>query len=300
MKPKSLILLGVSGLFGLVAAALFTSALGQPGAAVPMKDVVIAVEDIEINALLTDQNCKIEQWPANIVPEGIVESFEQIAEKRVNVRLTRGTPLFQRDLLNKYGNSMIHVPENKKLVGLKVPSEDHIAGLLQPGHTVDVIGIFQHEGRSYSNTFLRGIKVFSVSNKVALENEAGSKSNENDTTVGLIVSERQSEMLTLVKQVATVKLAIRGVDDKEGFESAAHEKEGTLTLQDLMGLPPKSNLVERNPVKLVETKKDEGHRMQFFRGDFYYEYIIEEGKMPRLVTAPASEDEPDDLLVEKP
>lgn len=219
MKPKSMILLGVSGLFGLVAAALFTSALGQPSGAGPTKAVLIVAEDIEIGTPLTEKNCRLEQWPQNIVPEGIVGSFEQVADKRLNTRLSKNTPIFTRDLLDKHDRVLVTVPAGKKIVGLKLPAEDHIAGLLQPGHTVDVIGIFKQDDTSYSKTILRGIKVYSVSNKTALESGEASKSNESDITVSLVVSERQSEMLTLVNSHATIKLAVRGMEDTEVKES---------------------------------------------------------------------------------
>jgi Flp pilus assembly protein CpaB len=287
MKPKSIILLGVSGLFGLVAAALFTSALGQPAGTVPTKAVLVLMQDVEIGALLTEENCKLEQWPENIIPEGIVGSFEQVVEKRINTRLTAGTPVFQRDLLDKYANSLVPVPKGKKVVGLKVPSEDHIAGLLQPGHTVDVIGVFEREERSVSNTFLRGIKVFSVSNKVALENESSGKSNEDDTTVGLIVSERQSEMLSLVKAVANVKLAIRGVDDTDFEGTDLESQEGMISLRALMGV---TTTPTRDPLTLGLPKPAETNegpfRMQLFRGDFLYEYEVEDGQFPVLKKSP--------------
>jgi len=293
MKPKSLILLGVSGMFGLVAAALFTSALGQPAGSVPTKPVLVLLQDVEIGALLSEENCRLEQWPENIIPQGIVGSFEQVVEKRINTRLTAGTPIFQRDLLDKYATSLVPVPKGKKVVGLKVPSEDHIAGLLQPGHTVDVIGVFERNDRSVSNTFLRGIKVFSVSNRVALDNETSGKSNEDDTTVGLIVSERQSEMLSLVKAVASVKLAIRGVDDLDFEGSDLESQEGLISLRALMGVTAPS---KQDPMALglpkpsLDTAADGPFRMQFFRGDFLYEYEMEDGKFPVLKTGPPAAD----------
>jgi pilus assembly protein CpaB len=305
MKPKSIILLGVSGLFGLVAAALFTSALGQPGAGVPMQTVLIAIEDIEIGSLLTENNCKLEQWPRNIVPEGIVVSAEETKEKRINIRLTKGAPIFRRDLSDRFGSTMVPIPKNKKVVGLKVPAEDHIAGLLQPGHTVDVIGVFPHENKSYSNTFLRGIRVFAVGNRTSLETEANSKSNESDITVGLIVSERQSEMLTLVKRVASVRLAIRGVDDVDAETTKAEEKEGVLSLEDLMGIAAKDAPLEpvatASPVRFAPNPNSQTRggdeapfKMQVYRGDFRSEYLVEDGKLPVLITpvAPDGSDKP--------
>jgi Flp pilus assembly protein CpaB len=299
MKPKSMILLGVSGLFGLVAAALFTTAIGQSGRAVPTKAVLIVAEDVEIGATLTEQNCRLEQWPQNIIPEGIVGSFEELADKRLNTRLSKNTPVFQRDLLDKHNRVLVSVPVGKKVVGLKLPSEDHIAGLLQPGHTVDVIGVFEHQDRSFSKTFLRGIKVYSVSNKTALETEPNAKSNESDITVGLVVTERQSEMLTLVRAVANVKLAVRGVEDTEFATSEFESQTGTISLNELIGVPKTDG--DQASLELPSEQADgEPFKMQFFRGDFYHLYTIEDGKAPVLETGPPSQPADNQAPVENP
>jgi Flp pilus assembly protein CpaB len=298
MKPKSMILLGVSGLFGLVAAALFTSALGQPSGVGPTKAVLIVAEDIEIGTPLTEKNCRLEQWPQNIVPDGIVGSFEQVADKRLNTRLSKNTPIFTRDLLDKHDRVLVTVPAGKKIVGLKLPAEDHIAGLLQPGHTVDVIGIFKQEDKSYSKTILRGIKVYSVSNKTSLESGETAKSNESDITVSLVVSERQSEMLTLVSSGASIKLAVRGMEDTEVKESEFETRTGTISLTAMMGLDKPTEVAPTAP-KITQSK-DEPFQMQFFRGDFPYVYFIEDGKMPVLASAPQSEEEAEKRQGENP
>lgn len=288
MTPKSMVLLGVSGLFGLVAAALFTSALGKSGDAGPTQAVLIVAQDIEIGTQLTEANCRLEQWPQSIIPQGIVGSFEEVADKRLNTRLSKNTPVFTRDLLDKHDRVLVTVPAGKKIVGLKLPAEDHIAGLLQPGHTVDIIGIFKQEDKSTSKTILRGIKVYSVSNKTALESGEAAKSNESDITVSLVVSERQSEMLALVSSGASIKLAVRGIEDTEVPESDFEGQRGTLSLMDMMGLTKPETVL---PVKLPSQKTGEPFKMQFFRGDFAYIYDIEDGKLPTLVSAPVTEED---------
>lgn len=287
MKPKSMILLGVSGLFGLVAAALFTTAMGQPGGAGPTKSVLIVSEEVEIGTQLTEKNCRLEQWPQNIIPEGIVGSFEEVADKRLNTRLSKNTPVFTRDLLDKHDRVLVTVPPGKKVVGLKLPAEDHIAGLLQPGHTVDVIGIFVHEEKSFSKTILRGIKVYSVSNKTALESAENTKSNEDDITVSLVVSERQSEMLTLVSSTANIKLAVRGMGDTNVEASEVENQKGPVNLLDMIGFDKPAVVTPLDP--LPKQNKDQPFQMQFFRGDFAYVYEFDkDGKMlPTEVSAPA-------------
>ncbi|MDP1561280.1 MAG: Flp pilus assembly protein CpaB [Pirellulaceae bacterium] len=291
MKPKSMILLGVSGLFGLVAAALFTTAMGQPSGTGPTKAVLIVSEELEIGSQLNDKNCRLEQWPQNIIPEGIVGSFEEIADKRLNTRLSKNTPVFTRDLLDKHDRVLVTVPPGKKVVGLKLPAEDHIAGLLQPGHTVDIIGIFVHEEKSFSKTILRGIKVYSVSNKTALESGENTKSNEDDITVSLVVSERQSEMLTLVSSTANIKLAVRGMGDTDVEQSEVESQKGPVNLLDMIGFEKPVIPTPLDP--LPKQPQDKPFRMQFFRGDFAYLYeFTKDGAVEVSAPARPTEEQP--------
>jgi len=292
MKPKSMILLGVSGAFGLIAAALLTNAAGQPGSGAQMKGILIASEDMDIGTLLSPENSRIEQWPENIIPPGVVEAMEEATDKRVNVRLAKGAPVFQRDLVDKHAPQMLPIPEGKSVVGLKVPAEDHIAGLLQPGHIVDVIGVFDLKNKPFSRTFLHGLRVYSVSNRLSPDAVGETKSNESDITVSLIVSEKEAESLTLVSRVAKVKLAIRGVGDirTRGTKRQPEESDGPVSLEALMGLlPNEPTAAAAVPQVSAPVDSSKPFRMQVFSGNFYYEYEIKDGKFPQLVSGDSSD-----------
>lgn len=312
MKPKSLILLGVSGAFGLIAAALLTKAIGQNktgGNEVEMRTVIVALEDMDIHKALTEENCRTEEWPANIMPPGVSTTMEQIANKRLNVRVAKGAPIFVRDLVDQHSPNSLAIPADKKVVGIRVPAEDHIAGLLQPGHQVDVIGIFNARDRpSFSRTFLRGIKVYAINNKTSPDNKEGIKVDESDITVSLLVDEKESEKLTLVQRVAKIKLAVRGFGE-EKFDNTENpmssSAESMVTLSDITNeVPDRNNAIgfgnllkdftaitrKAIPADTFATKGasklqsnfEEPFRIKVVAGDQVTEYILRQDSLPQI------------------
>jgi len=293
MKPKSLVLLGVSGAFGLIAAALLTKAIGQrsEGVETEKQTVVVALADLDINETLTAENVRTEQWPVSILPPGVAKTIEEINEKRINVRVAMGAPIFTRDLQDPFAPQILSIPRGKKIVGLRVPAADHIAGLLQPGHSVDVIGIFEGQNdQSFSRTFLRGIKVYSISNRTSPDMKEDIKADESDITVSLIVSEIESEKLTLVAGVAKIKLAVRGAnelkEDEKAYDPASAQSEETVSLNEIMNInveqqpafDPLQSFNSQPPVQ-----KEQPFRIQVVNGNVVTEYELSEGGLPRLV-----------------
>ncbi len=221
MKSKSIFLIAVSLGFGLVAAIGITQVMGrkaaEPKDTIKTVPVLVAIEDLDINPELQSEMFKVEEWPEEIVPEGVVSSLEEIENKVNRSRVGKKGPVYLTDLLNKNEVNNINIPAGFKVIGIKLSADDHLYGLLQPGDLVDVIGVFRGRGQnsgSSSKTFLRKIRVFSVASRT-------SKSAERDPTakgstiVGLLVTEKQSEQIVLVQKVADLKLVMRSNEDTD-------------------------------------------------------------------------------------
>ena len=91
MKSKSIFLMAVSLGFGLVAAIGITQVMGrsnQPAPTVeePKLPVLVAIDDIDINAELLPEMFSEEEWPARLVPEGVATSLEEIEKSTEAIR----------------------------------------------------------------------------------------------------------------------------------------------------------------------------------------------------------------------
>lgn len=230
MKSKSVFLMAVSLGFGLVAAIGITQVMGrnnaEPTVEVKKQTVMVAVEDLDINTELTPEMFSEEQWPVELVPEGVVASIEEIEGKVTTSRVGKKGPVFLSNLVLKSELREKKIPAGFKVIGISMGSDDHIYGLLEPGDLVDLIAVFRatSKGQPSSQTFLRKVRVFSVASRTSKdpENRGGAKGN---TVVGLLVTEKQSEQIVLVKNVADLKLAMRS--NQESADDLRNRSAGT-------------------------------------------------------------------------
>ena len=248
MKSKSFMLMVLSMGFGLIAAIGISQVMGrsktnaQP--VIPMGPVLVAADHLEINSRLTEENVKIENWPANIIPEGAATTIEDIDSMLVNSRVGKGMPLLAGSMVHEKEAGIINIPEGFKVCAIKVSGDDTIHGLLNPGDKVDIIGFFKKRGRSgqmqtTSRTFLKGLRVFSVDgNRRAGSREDGLKSG--GAIVGVLVNEKQSEDIYYVQKTGEIKLVLRG-DYHEGDDSPE-------SLDDIMDWDePEEELADSEP-----------------------------------------------------
>ncbi len=220
MKSKSIFLIGISLAFGLVAAIGITQVMGRKTTetveTVEKVPVLVAIEDLDINTELKPEMFKVEEWPADLVPEGVVTTIEEIENKVVTSRIGKKGPIYASNLVNKSDLREKQIPAGFKVIGVKLGADNHLSGLLEPGDLVDVIGVFKVRGPrgngSTSRTFLRKIRVFSIASRMTKDIERD-PSAKGDVIVGLLVTEKQSEQIVLVQKVADLQLAMRSTEE---------------------------------------------------------------------------------------
>ncbi len=235
MKSKSMILMFVSLGFGLIAAIGISQVMGKnQGSTQPtraMTPVLVAVDYLDHNAKLTPENVKIDHWPTDIVPEDAISDLVDIEEQAIARSVARGMPILKKHLVPYASIDRLPIPPGFKAVAIKVSADDTINGLLQPGDHVDVIGVFKTreagENISVSKTFLKNVKIFSVDDSYNNSGPREAGNAKNNSIVGVLVNERQSEHLVLVQKVAQLKLALRGdySDDEDDIDLAAMDEE---------------------------------------------------------------------------
>ena len=219
MKSKSMMLMVLSMGFGLIAAIGISQVMGRSSSAQPavkMGSVLVAADHLDIHQLLTEENVKIENWPANIIPEDAVTSLEDITDKVVLSRLSKGMPIVGSQCISKkeHIQNGLAIPEGFKVVAIKVSGDDTISGLLKPGNKVDVIGFFKTRGsggetQTTSKTFLKALRVWSVDGSRRASRDEGGSGGGN-AIVGVLVNEKQSEDIYFAQKTGSIKLVLRG------------------------------------------------------------------------------------------
>ncbi len=235
MKSKSFMLMILSMGFGLIAAIGISQVMGRSNSTAQpvtqMAPVLVAADVLDMNALLTEENVKIENWPANIIPEDAATTIEDIKDMIIRTRLSKGMPIQKSTIINKNKRNDLTIPEGFKVVAIKVTGEELIGGLLNPGDKVDVIGLFKRRSstgqqQNTTRTFLKALRVFSVNNRMTAVEDRSEGGNSSGAIVSLLVTEKQSEQIYFVQKTGELKLVLRG-------DSMASDDE-TEDLEDIM------------------------------------------------------------------
>ena len=220
MKSKTLMALVVSVGCGIVAAVGIMRAIGNDGETtdVATSPVLLANDFLDIRTPLTAETCRVEQWPTKLVPAEVVTDLSMVEGMFNKMRLSKGLPIMISQIADQTYFEADQIPPGHKVVAIKVNEDDTISGLLKPGQQVDIIGIVDAEddknGRAsrqkVANTFLKGIRVYSIDGTRDGSAEASSPGRRGNAVVGVLVTEKQSEQIVLVQRVGALKLVLRG------------------------------------------------------------------------------------------
>lgn len=219
MKSKQLILVAIALICGIVSAVGIFQAIASKGPVaekMPMGAVVVASSHIDLKGELTEENVSLEEWPKHLIPEGAASSLEDIAGKFSKTQLRSGQAVIQEDAVTKTELGNKTIPPGHKVINIKVPAEDLIAGLLEPGDRVDIIGVFDTGDRSNkqseTRTFLKQIQIFNVGTSTSV---GETRKQSSSGIVGVIVTEKQSEKIVWARKNGEIRLALVGEQTEE-------------------------------------------------------------------------------------
>ena len=225
MRPKSLALLIIALGCGLVASIGITQVVGHrnPDAlpAPTTEPVFIAVRDIPLNEVITEQAVRTEERPKETIPSGAVTKIEDLVGHRCRTRLFAGETILKSRLFGK-GNAeagvSAQIPKGMVVVSVSVNAVSGNAHLILPGDRVDVlVHLPQNPSAGLSDagtrTILQKIKVFAVDNQTSLESTDGADKSIQAKTVTLLVTPEQAQKVTLATEMGQVRLVLRSPDD---------------------------------------------------------------------------------------
>ncbi len=237
MKAKSMVLILIALGCGLVASIGISQVMDRgsrddKAPAAETQRILVAMGNIDINAKLTAQNVKLEEWPKDRVPPGAVTSLEELKESRPRTRLYDGEPILKVKLSNNKGGIIDVVPEGYRVLPLKVSTET-VTGLILPGDRVDVLVFLRKSSEipeTATRTILQDVRVFDVDGQTEREQSADGQSTMVNT-VSVLVKPAQVETLMLASELGKIRLSLRRPDDPVNEDTASGK-----TIGELLGL----------------------------------------------------------------
>jgi pilus assembly protein CpaB len=261
MRMKSIVLIIIALGCGLVASIGISEVLKQKPngqvAAVETEEVLVAAMDIDIGTKLDPQNIRLEPWPKDRIPEGVLRALEDGKDMFTSARLYAGEPILSAKLMDSTGeHATTKIPDGYVVIPVKVEL-DTVIGLIQPGDHVDVM-VFLRQGpdipRTDTFTIIRMARVFAVNSQM---NRAVDEKGQEIAakTVSLLVKPRQGEKVTLATELGKIRLALRRPTDKipndEEVEASlpAIFRGGEIVAMDKKPEPtPEPKIVEVTPI----------------------------------------------------
>ncbi len=227
MRPKTLALLAVAAMCGLVAMLGVQQVLSKQGDGTTQTgQVLVAKADILPGQPLDESNVEFKEWPAGTIPEGAVSQKEQFQERTLKVRAFTGDLILQAKLDKKGSRSAAsQIPNGKCIASVPIDSTMSGIGLMNPGDRVDVLVTYKPSTGSRDlggigmevKTVLASVEVFALdgvtdSTMMARAGDAKAVAMKN---VSLILTNEQARLLKLAGDLSGGKLhlTLRGMND---------------------------------------------------------------------------------------
>ncbi len=227
MRPKTLALLAVAAMCGLVAMLGVQQVLSKQGdGATDTGQVLVAKADILPGQPLDENNVEFKEWPTGTIPEGVVSQKEQFQERTLKVRAFAGDLILQAKL-DKKGNrsAASQVPKGKCIASVPIDTTMNGTGLINPGDRVDVLVTYKPSNGNRDvggigmevKTVLASVEVFALDGVT----DAGMMARVGDSkaavmkNVSLILTNEQARLLKLAGDLSGGKLhlTLRGMND---------------------------------------------------------------------------------------
>ncbi|HSH75170.1 MAG TPA: Flp pilus assembly protein CpaB [Longimicrobiales bacterium] len=226
MKKKRTVLVVilalVSGTIAAVSAVRYLDARPTPLlAAAPeeTRPVVVAARPVSLGTTLVEEDLKVIDWPASVLPEGFAAATSEVVGRTVIDDLQLNEPVLTGKLADTGLHGMIPlIPEGLRALSVKVDEVVGVAGFVTPQTRVDVILILQPPGQREfrGQVILQNIRALAANQQIT-ESEDGQP--VVSTVVTVLVTPDEAEKLALAASQGRIQMALRNSLDLESVET---------------------------------------------------------------------------------
>lgn len=226
-KYGALVALGLAVLFGVLAVMLankwmsgqVSDQAGMGRDPIALAKVVIATENVEIGAPLTEKNLALADWPRANIPKGAFEQLKDVEGRVAVTRLTAGQPILAAELAAPGSGAglVALLPEGARAISIRVDDVSGVSGFVLPNTFVDVISIETKGDREVASIILEMVRVLAIAQET--QSEEGKAKVVN--TVTLQLSPEEATKLALKVRQGSIHLTLRSPLEQPREEMAA-------------------------------------------------------------------------------
>lgn len=292
MRNKSLFLL-LAGICGTVAAV----GVGQwmqaqnGNAKVQMAEILVTTIAINPEEEITADKLRLEQWPADRIPQGASADLSQFEGRYAKVPLFAGEPMLDLKLMNEVEDKV--VPQGYTVVSLPA-GRDGTVNLVSPGDRVDIRGFFT-KGEMFPNDMaldvLTGVKVYGIDGVTKFDPDQPRSRSARD--IQLLIRKADVEAFDFAKKYGEISLSLGSpVPDDDSIPIDEASEGARKFMKDLQERREEQERLrklaeetkEEEPEEVVEeTKKPTFRTTKMVNGRLIVYEWVEGESVPRIV-----------------
>jgi pilus assembly protein CpaB len=128
--------------------------------------VVVAARDLPVGAFVTEQDVRVIDWPADVIPEGFNTQPSDVVGRGLITAVKMNEPLLASELAERGSGAglPIVIPEGMRAMSIPVDQVVGVAGFVTPGTRVDVMLTIKppHQDETITQTILQNLTVLTA------------------------------------------------------------------------------------------------------------------------------------------
>jgi pilus assembly protein CpaB len=271
-------LAALCGISAVIGANQWRNSQAPAGGAVETVDVIVAMVEIAPYEQIKKELLGIQKWPKANVPPGAVLNVEEVLDWYSMGMIIAGEPLIKAKLSNQPMGLTAKINTGMRAISVLTPNySSSVAGLIMPGHRVDVLltrkGSTGKRAGGFSETLLQNVMILAVDRQIRPDVPGGEQSRnaKQVQSVTLEVSPPQAERLSSAQLEGEIALVLRGANDNKEVEieqpkpvyeqqdvlMAAFDKLQASLLKKLEPKPAPAVAAKPEPVAVAVTNPDD-------------------------------------------
>jgi pilus assembly protein CpaB len=229
MNRTRLVMIAVLALaLGLFAAVyVYKNVQSKSGAgSEPGIDVIVAADDLQVGAKVSERDIKIIKIPGSDLPAGAPRKKSEVLNHGVILPITKGDFILTTKLAGENAGAGLPslIPPGMRAVSVRVNEVVSVAGFVTPGTRVDVLLTGAPGGAEQeTTTVLQNVAVLASGH--TLERTSTGEA-QNTAVITLLVTPDDAQRLTLASSEGHIQLALRNPLDTKAADVPASNARG--------------------------------------------------------------------------
>lgn len=227
MRKNAFLFLFLAVAAGGTAAMLAARLLEPPAAAadeggtLAMRSVAVAARDMNVGTLLTAEDVRLVNWPADHVPAGYSSAIPDVIGRGLLTPVKTNEPLLATKLATAESGGGMHImiPPGKRAMSVRVDDVVGVSGFVLPGTRVDVLVTVERtagQEQPATRLVLQSIEVVSAGTSIERDLEG---EPQEVSVVTLLVGPEEAEQLALAHSSGRLQLALRNPLDLDSVQT---------------------------------------------------------------------------------